>query len=106
MGMATSCGSSMPIPGSFCDVTVYNDQETDIRIAAAKTAAIAECKQNIDVVKGDLAKDINNLPSVALDALKAQIKEEIKAEVLKELIDEIKTGKLPLSGGLSQPKHN
>src|ERR1700730_2568417 len=71
-------------PGDPCDVAVYNTVETDQRITDTKTATLAECKQYVETAKAGLSQDINKLPATVREALKAQIKEEIKAEVIKE----------------------
>lgn len=100
----TPCTGGPPQPSDPCDVVVYSVTETDSLIANAQSAASLDCKQNIETTKSELSKDINDLPTnPAFDALKAQLKEEIKAEVLKELLDEIKAGKLkPVGKAVSQ----
>jgi hypothetical protein len=76
-----------------CEVPVYDTKEIDKRL----TQAGVDCKAQIDTAKAELASDINKLPSVAIDALKAQMKQELKDEILSELFDDIRTGKLKLS---------
>lgn len=113
--MFTYCTSVMPVgsvqgtsPTDPCVVVVYNMTETDSHISVAKTAAIDECKQNINDAKGSLTKEINKLPATVIEALKAQIKEEIKAEVIKEVLDDIKTGKVkpPPTAQKAAESHN
>ena len=91
----------LPAPRNPCDVIVYNTTEIESRLDTTKAAAIAECKQDIDTAKGQLATDVNKLPSAAVDALKAQIKEELKAEIFGEMLDEIKSGRLKIPDATS-----
>jgi hypothetical protein len=95
--IVSSCTSvGLTQPGDPCDVEVYNTKETQTLIEGAKKDVIDQTALQINAAKIELSKDINKIPAAAVDALRAQIKEEIKAEVIKELIEEIKAGKLKI----------
>ena len=92
------CGLNPPV--GDCAVIVYEKRQID-EFVTNLNQKIADNQQSIQQNKVDLekelAKDVNAIPSTVISALKAQIREEIKADVLKELREEIKDGKLKVS---------